>query len=104
MKNEYKIKKVMIGKDSGMPWNASYVVLNAFHPNGDCYTEVATLNREVSNLWTPVNQQWGESHIIHLIKEIYTNKNPHRVYNDMVVQAIMDGEVTLAKFSLDKEI
>lgn len=101
MKNEYKIKKVMIGKDSGMPWTASYVVLNAFHPNGDCYTEVAVLDRDSGNHWEPSNQQWGESHIIGLIKEIYTNKNPYRVYNDMVVQAIMDGEVTLARFTLD---
>ena len=103
MKKEYRIKKVMIGKDSGMPWTASYVVLNAFHPNGDCYTEVATLNREVSNLWAPVNQQWGESHIIRLIKDVYPDKDSFSVYNDMVVQAIMDGEVLLARFSLDGE-
>lgn len=104
MKKEYKIKKVMIGKDSGMPWTASYVVLNAFHPNGDCYTEVAVLDRESSNLWEPVNQQWEKSHIIDLIKEVYPNKDCFRVYNDMAIQAIMDGEVLLARFSFDEEI
>ena len=93
----------MIGKDGGMPWAASYVVLNAFHPNGDCYTEVAILDKESSDIWEPVNRQWCESHIIGLIKEVYPNKDCYRVYNDMVIQAIMDGEVTLAKFSLDEK-
>ena len=103
MKKSYKIKKVMIGKDGGMPWAPSYVVLNVFHSNGDCYTEVATLNRDFNNHWKPVNQSWGESHIIGLIKEIYPNKDCYRVYNDMAIQAITDDEVLLAKFSLDEK-
>ena len=102
--NSYKIKKVMVGKDSGLPWTASYVVLNVFHPNGECYTEVAILDKESSNFWKPVNQQWGESHIIGLIREVYSNKDCYRVYNDMCVQAIIDGEVLLAKFSLDEKV
>ena len=103
MKNSYKIKKVIIGKEGGMPWGASYVVLNAIHPNGDCYTEVAILDKESSKLWKPTNQQWEKSHIISLIKEVYPNKNCYQIYNDMAIQTIMDGEVTLAKFSLNEQ-